>query len=41
MTDLDHRRERATKTVTGRVDDVSSSIQTVAAKVQETVKSIA
>ncbi|MEA2299338.1 MAG: hypothetical protein QOF77_2274 [Solirubrobacteraceae bacterium] len=41
VSDLDRVREEATKVVTGRVEDVSSQLQTVASKVQETVKSIA
>ena len=38
---LDHRREDATKAVTDSVEVVSKEIQNVAAKVGDTVKSIA
>jgi hypothetical protein len=41
VSELDHRREEATKAVTDRVDVVSKEIQSVAAKVGDTVKSIA
>jgi hypothetical protein len=41
VSELDHRREEATKAVTERVDVVSKEIQSVASKVQDTVKSIA
>jgi hypothetical protein len=41
VSDLDRRREEATKVVTDRVEDVSSQLQSVASKVGDTVKSIA
>jgi hypothetical protein len=41
VSDLDRRREEATKVVTDRVEDVSSQLHSVATKVGDTVKSIA